>query len=65
MTQVIKQDGSGHHADSETIDELTGFGIVEANSDRVSFTERGDWILDRLSEVLRKTGTADQTDAPV
>ena len=48
VTEVIKADGAGHHADGEAIDELSRLDLVEANGNRVSFTERGESILKRL-----------------
>ena len=54
VTEIIKEDGAGHRADPEALDELNRLGLVIANDNRVSFTDRGEAVLDRLITLMRQ-----------
>ena len=53
VTQVVMDDGAGHQADGEGVDELRRLGLVAVESGRVRFTETGEAIIERLIEGLR------------
>ena len=55
VTQVVRDDRAGHHADEEAIAELQGLGLVAAKGDRVGFTERGEAMLDRIVAAMRRS----------
>lgn len=53
VKQVVRNDRAGHHADEEAISELQGLGLVQADGDRIGFTERGEALLDRIVADMR------------
>ena len=53
VTQVVMDDGAGHQADGEGVDELRRLGLVAVESGRVRFTETGEAMIERLIEGLR------------
>jgi hypothetical protein len=53
VTQVVMDDGSGHHADAEGVDEPRRLGLVAVESGRVRFTETGEATIERLIEGIR------------
>jgi len=53
VTQVVMDDGAGHQADGEGVDELRRLGLVAVESGRVRFTETGEEMIERLIEGLR------------
>ena len=53
VTQVVMDDGAGHQADGEGVDELRRLGLVVFESGRVRFTETGEAMIERLIEGLR------------
>jgi ribosomal protein S19E (S16A) len=53
VKQVVRDDRAGHHADEEAIAELQGLGLVQAEGDRIGFTERGEAFLDRTIAEMR------------
>ena len=58
VTQVVRDDRAGHHADEEAISELEGLGLVQADGDRIGFTERGEALLDRILGDMRAAAGA-------
>jgi hypothetical protein len=53
VTQVVVDDGAGHHADGEGVDELRRLGLIAVESGRVRFTEAGEAMIERLVEGIR------------
>jgi hypothetical protein len=53
VTQVVRADGSGHHADDAAIRELEGLGLVPVENDRIAFTREGEDRLDRVLAGMR------------
>ena len=54
VTQVVINDGAGHHADDEAIRELQALGFVTIDDGRVGFTEGGEGLLDRIAAEMRR-----------
>lgn len=54
VTQVVANDGAGHHADDEAISELQALGFVAIDDGRVGFTERGEGLVDRIAAEMRR-----------
>lgn len=54
VTQVVRDDGAGHHADEEAIGELQQLGLVRVEEKRISFTEKGETMLDRITAGMRE-----------
>ena len=59
VTQVVMDDGAGHQADGEGVDQLRRLGLVGVESGRVRFTETGDAMIGRLIEGLRTATSRD------
>jgi hypothetical protein len=57
VTQVVTDDGAGHHADDEAIRELQALGLVTIDDGRVGFTERGEGLLDRIAAEMRRVAS--------
>jgi ribosomal protein S19E (S16A) len=57
VTQVVTDDGAGHHADDEAIRELQALGLVTIDDGRVGFTERGEEVLDRIAAEVRRAAS--------
>jgi ribosomal protein S19E (S16A) len=57
VTQVVTDDGAGHHADDEAIRELQALGLVTIDDGRVGFTERGEGLLDRIAAEMRRAAS--------
>ncbi len=55
VSRVIRQDGSGHQADEEAVDELQANGLAETDGNWIVFTEGGLQALASLAEGLRRT----------
>ena len=53
VTQVVRDDRAGHHADEEAIAELQGLGLVSIDGNRVGFTKEGEALLDRIVAAMR------------
>jgi len=53
VTQVVRDDRAGHHADEDAIAELQGLGLVSIDGNRVGFTKEGEAVLDRILEAMR------------
>ena len=54
VTQVVRRDGAGHHADEEAIGELQQLGLVRVEEDRIGFTEQGEAMLDAILAHMRQ-----------
>ena len=54
VTQVVRKDGAGHHADEEAISELQQLGLVRAQEARILFTDRGEAMLDTILAHMRQ-----------
>ncbi len=54
VTQVVRKDGAGHHADDEAISELQQLGLVRVEGERIGFTEQGEAILDAILAHMRQ-----------
>ena len=54
VTQVVANDGAGHHADDEATRELQALGFVTIDDGRVGFTERGEGLVDRIAAEMRR-----------
>jgi hypothetical protein len=54
VTHVVREDGAGHHADAEAIQELQRLGLVHVHYDRVGFTAEGEAILDQVLAAIRR-----------
>ena len=63
VTQVVLDDGSGHHADMEAIGELQGLGLVSADGGRLSFTDRGEAVIEEVVFAIRRSASAALTSA--
>lgn len=64
VTQVVREDGAGHHADPEAIQELQRLGLVHVDENRIGFTDRGEAILDLvIAEMRRATAQPQLTDS--
>jgi predicted methyltransferase len=59
VTQVIQDDGAGHHADPDAIAELERLGLVSIENDRVGFTQRGEAMIDHIVATMRSAATTD------
>jgi predicted methyltransferase len=51
VTRVVMDDGAGHHADGEGVDELRRAELVAVESGRVRFTEIGEAMIERLEGI--------------
>lgn len=58
VTQVVREDGAGHHADPEAIQELQRLGLVHVDDNRIAFTDQGEAILDRAIAEMRRAAAA-------
>ena len=65
VTEVIKEDGAGHRADPEALEELNRLEFVKAHENRISFTDRGEAVLDHLIAQMRKAAAGEPADAEV
>ena len=63
VTEVIKEDGAGHRADPEALEELDRLGLVKTHENRVSFTDRGEAVLDHLIGLTRQAAAGESADA--
>ncbi len=54
VTQVVRNDGAGHHADEEAIRELQQLALVRIEDDRIAFTEAGETMLDRIVAAMHQ-----------
>jgi hypothetical protein len=59
VTQVVMDDGAGHHADGAGLDELRRLKLVLFESGRVRFTETGEAMIERLIEGIRTATSRD------
>ena len=53
VRQVVLDDGNGHRADPQGIEELTGAGLLAVEGDRASFTDTGEKALEKFLSTLR------------
>src|ERR687898_791555 len=58
VTHVVREDGAGHHADPEAIQELQRLGLLHVDDDRIEFTDQGEAILDRAIAKMRRAAAA-------
>lgn len=61
VTQVVREDGAGHHADPEAIQELQRLGLVHVDDNRIAFTDQGEAILDRAIAEMRRAAAQPQS----
>ena len=61
VTHVVREDGAGHHADPEAIQELQRLGLVHVDDNRIEFTDRGEAILDRIIAEMRQATAQPQS----
>jgi hypothetical protein len=54
VTQVVREDESGHHADDAAVRELEAVGLVTSENGRITFTETGEKVLDRVLAAMRE-----------
>jgi hypothetical protein len=62
VREVIASDGAGHGADPEAIEELGKLGLVVKDGNRVSFTDQGETVLDRVVKSMRQAADVRQAD---
>lgn len=55
VREVLLEDGHGHKADPDGLDELLSAGAVEIESDKARFTEAGDAHLAAVIASIRDT----------
>ena len=60
VTQVVREDGAGHHADPGAIQELQRLGLVHVHN-RIAFTDQGEAILDRAIAEMRRAAAQPQS----
>jgi hypothetical protein len=53
VSSVVRQDGSGHHADEAAVAELTARGLVRAEGRHLHFTADGEGVLQEAVAALR------------
>ena len=58
VTKVIREDGKGHQADPEAVEELERLNLVKAEGNDIVFTQSGLSVLARALEGLRAAGSA-------
>jgi hypothetical protein len=58
VTQVVLDDGSGHHADMEAVGELQRLDLIAADDRRVSFTKKGEAVIDEAIAGMRRMTSA-------
>lgn len=64
VTQVVTEDGAGHHADDAAIRELSELGLVAVDGGRAGFTERGEKILNTIVTGMRDAAASDKLASP-
>ena len=58
VTQVIRDDGAGHQADSAGVDELHQLGMLDIDGGRVTFTGHGSAVIGNMIERMREAASA-------
>ena len=53
VRDVVLDDGKGHHADTDGVEEIRNAGLLEVEGDRGRLTEKGEERLARLLETIR------------
>ena len=53
VRQVVLDDGNGHRADAQGVQELVAAGQLQVEGDRASFTEEGEAALKAFIATLR------------
>jgi hypothetical protein len=54
VSHVIKDDGAGHRASPEGVEELERLGLANSEADRIAFTKQGESVLDTLLSAMRQ-----------
>ena len=57
VTDVVLHDGAGHAADPEAIRELEAAGLAKVESERATFTDKGQITFGKILDAIR---SADQ-----
>ena len=57
VTRVVLDDGKGHKADAEGVDEMEKAGLLEKDGERGTLTEEGSRALGQVLEAIRATKT--------
>ncbi len=53
VKEVVIDDGEGHKADHEGLDEMTSAGLLETAGDRARFSDSGVVVLEKLMSAIR------------
>lgn len=53
VTGVVLDDGAGHAADPEGVEELRASGLADVSENRIVFTPEGAKVLARMSGAVR------------
>ena len=58
VTKVIREDGHGHKADDEAVQELHTQGLVSVEGNDITFSQDGLAMLSRLLDAMKSAGGA-------
>jgi hypothetical protein len=53
VRSVVQKDGAGHKASDAAVEELTGWGLVEADGAEIRFTPQGEEALQGVISGIR------------
>jgi hypothetical protein len=55
VSSVVQNDGAGHKADDDAVNELSDRGLARADGSSIHFTEEGERALQTVIDGIRRT----------